>query len=70
MELGSEDRNLVELETPSTSKTKTDADIVPIVQQVGAPSIAQLEKLMGELHEAKSFLHPSGIEFSERSLAI
>jgi hypothetical protein len=56
MELGNEDRNLADLETPSTSKTKTDADIVPIVQQVGAPSIAQIEKLIGELHEAKSFL--------------
>jgi hypothetical protein len=31
MELGSENRNLVDLESPSTSKTKTDADIVPIV---------------------------------------
>jgi hypothetical protein len=42
------------------SETKTaislTADIVPIVQQVGAPSIAQIEKLIGELHEAKSFL--------------
>jgi hypothetical protein len=60
MELGSEDRNLIDLESRSTSKTKTDADIVPIVQQVGAPSIARIERLIGELQEAKSFLLSEG----------
>jgi hypothetical protein len=60
MELGSEDRNLIDLESRSTSKTKTDADIVPIVQQVSAPSIARIERLIGELQEAKSFLLSEG----------
>src|SRR5260370_18797790 len=60
MELGSEDRNLAHLEAPSTPKTQTDADIAPIVQQVGAPSIAQIERLIGELQEAKSFLASEG----------
>jgi hypothetical protein len=60
MELGSEDRNLAHLEAPSTPKTQTDADIAPIIQHVGAPSIAQIERLIGELQEAKSFLVSEG----------
>jgi hypothetical protein len=60
MELGSEDLDLVHLKAPSTPKTETDADIAPIVQQVGAPSIAQIERLIGELQEAKSFLASEG----------
>ena len=60
MELGSEDRDLAHLKAPSTPQTETDADIAPIVQQVGAPSIAQIERLIGELQEAKSFLASEG----------
>jgi hypothetical protein len=69
MELGSEDRDLVHL----------NADVAPIVQQVGAPSIAQIERLIGELQEAKSFLASEGeriqremvryIKFSQMALA-
>ena len=60
MKLGSEDPDLVHLKAPSTPKTETDADIAPIVQQVGAPSIAQIERLIGDLQEAKSFLASEG----------
>jgi hypothetical protein len=70
MEFGSENRDLVHLKGPSTPKTETDADIAPIVQQVAAPSIAQIERLIGELQEAKSILASEGSEFSERWFAI
>ena len=39
----------------STPKTETDADIAPLIRKVGATSIAEIEKLIGELQEAKSF---------------
>jgi hypothetical protein len=56
MELGSEDRDLVLPETFSTPKTEVDAYIAPLIWRVGAPSIVEIEKLIGELQEAKSFL--------------
>jgi hypothetical protein len=43
-------------EASSTPKTEADAYITPLIQKVGAPSIAQIEKLIGELQEAKDFL--------------
>ena len=39
---------------------KTDADVAPLIQKVGAPSIAQIEKLIGELHEARNLLETEG----------
>jgi hypothetical protein len=56
MEPGTEDRDLVHPEASSTPKTEVDAYIAPLIQKVGAPSIAQIEKLIGELQEAKDFL--------------
>src|SRR2546429_4796967 len=56
MELGGGDRDLIHPEaTP-----KTDADVAPLIQMVGAPSIAQIEKLIGELHEARNLLESEG----------
>jgi hypothetical protein len=49
MELGSDDRDLVHLEASSTPKSETVADVRPLIQNLGAPSIAQIEKLIGEL---------------------
>jgi hypothetical protein len=40
-----------------------------LLRRFGAPSIAQIEKLIGELHEARNLLE-SESEFSERLLAI
>ena len=56
MELGSEDRDLVHLDASSTPKTEADAYTAPLIQKIGAPSIAQIEKLIGELHEARNLL--------------
>jgi hypothetical protein len=60
MEPESESRDRVHIESPSTPKTETDADIAPLIQKVGATSIAEIEKLMGELQEAKNFLQSEG----------
>ena len=56
MEPGSEDRDLVDLNASSTPKTEADAYTAPLIQKIGAPSIAQIEKLIGELQEAKNLL--------------
>ena len=58
MEPGSEDRDLIH--PKASSPPKTDADVSPIIQKVGAPSIAQIEKLIGELHEARNLLEAEG----------
>ena len=56
MEPESENRDLVHVEASSTPKTETDADIAPLIRKVGATSIAEIEKLIGELQETKNFL--------------
>jgi hypothetical protein len=53
MEPGSDDRDRIH---PNTSPPKTDADVAPLIQNLGAPSIAQIEKLIEELHEARNLL--------------
>src|SRR5215831_14922651 len=46
-------RDLPHIEAPSTSKTGTDADVARLIQNVGATSIAEFERLIGELQEVK-----------------
>jgi hypothetical protein len=58
VELGSEGRDLIHPEASSTPKT--DVDVAPLIQKVGARSIAQIEKLIGELHEARNLLESEG----------
>ena len=59
MEPGNES-HFVHVDAPSTPKTETDADIAPLIQNVGATSIAEIEKLMGDLQEVKNFLQSEG----------
>jgi hypothetical protein len=54
MEPGSDDRDRIH--PNASSPPKTDADVAPLIHKVGAPSIAQIEKLIGELHEARNLL--------------
>ncbi len=68
MEPESENRDLVHVEASSTPKTETDADIAPLIRKVGATSIAEIEKLIGELQETKNFLQ-SEAERIERETA-
>ena len=53
-------RDLAHADAPSTRETETDAEIAPLIRKVGATSIAEIEKLMGELREAKDFLQFEG----------
>ena len=53
-------RDLVHADAPSMRETETDAEIAPLIEKVGATSIAEIEKLMGELREAKDFLQSEG----------
>ena len=56
----SETRDLVPAGAPSTPKSETDVEIALLVQQVGTTSIAEIEKMIGELQEAKDFLQSEG----------
>jgi hypothetical protein len=58
VEPGSDDRDLIH--PKASSPAKTDADVAPLIKKVGAPSIAQIEKLIGELHEARNLLEAEG----------
>ena len=58
MEPGSDYGDLIHPE--ASSPPKTDADVAPLIQKVGAPSIVQIEKLIGELHEARNLLEAEG----------
>ena len=70
MEPESENRDLVHVEASSTPKTETDADVAPLIRKVGAISIAEIEKLIGELQAKKITSNPRRIELNERRLAI
>jgi len=60
MEPESKNRDLVHVEASWTPKTETDVDIAPLIQKLGATSIAEIEKLIGELQQAKHFLQTEG----------
>jgi hypothetical protein len=55
-----ESHDLVHAEAPSTRETETGAEIAPLIQKVGATSIAEIEKLVDQLQEAKNFLQSEG----------
>jgi len=60
MEPGNESRDLPHTQAPSKPETGTDADIARLIQSVGATSIAEFEKLIGELQEVKNLLQSEG----------
>ena len=68
MEPESENRDLAYVEASSTPKTETDGDIAPLIRKVGATSISEIEKLIGELQETRNFLQ-SEAERIEREMA-
>jgi hypothetical protein len=39
-----------------STQTETDAEIAPLIQKVGAASIAEIDQLVAELQEAKNHL--------------
>jgi hypothetical protein len=55
----SETRDLVYSGAP-TPTSETEVEIAPLVQKVGAITIAEIEKMIGELQAAKDFLESEG----------
>jgi len=47
---------LILAEAPSQRLTETDAEIVLLIEKIGATSIGEIEKLIGGMQEAKNFL--------------
>src|SRR5215813_11853194 len=43
-----------------STQTETGTEIAPIIQQIGDTSIAEIDRLMAELQEAKSYLQSEG----------
>src|SRR5215471_13362780 len=52
----SETRQLILAEAPCARLTETDAELAPLVEKIGATPIGEIEKLIGDLQEAKNFL--------------
>jgi len=55
----SETRDLVPSGAP-TRKSETEVEIAPLVQKIAATSIAEVEKIIGELQAAKDFMESEG----------
>ena len=62
----SETRDLVHSGAP-TRKSETEVEIAPLVQKIGATSIAEVEKMIGE---AKCLLQNSSATIKEISYAL
>ena len=58
--IGSESRALVHAGAPSTPKPETETEIAPLIQKLGTTSIAEIEKMIGGLQEARDFLQAEG----------
>jgi hypothetical protein len=43
-----------------SAQAETDAEIAPLIQKVGATSIAEIDRLLAELDEAKNYLRSEG----------
>jgi hypothetical protein len=43
-----------------SAQAETDAEIAPFIQKVGARSIAEIDRLLAELEEAKNYLQSEG----------
>jgi hypothetical protein len=56
----SESRALNQAEAPSTPQSETDVEVAPLVQKLGTTSIAEVEKMIEELQEARDFLQAEG----------
>ena len=55
----SESRDLVH-PGAATPESETDVEIAPLVEKIGATSIAEIEKMIGELQAAKDLLESEG----------
>ena len=66
----SETRDLVPAGAPPTPKSETDVEIAPLVQQVGATSIAEIEKNNRRVARGQRFSAVGGGASSARDGAV
>ena len=52
---------------PST-QAETDTEIAPIIQKLGATSIAEMDWLMAEVREAKNYVQSEGERIEQETL--
>jgi hypothetical protein len=52
----SETHELILAEAPSQRLAETDAEVVLLIEKIGATSIGEIEKLIGGMQEARNFL--------------
>jgi hypothetical protein len=64
----SEARELIHTEATSTRSLESRAEIAPLIEKIGATSIGEIKKLIGEMQEARNFLRTEG-ERIEREVA-
>ena len=51
-----------------STQTETDTEIAPLIQQVAATSIAEIDELMAELQEAKNYLQSEGERIEQETV--
>jgi hypothetical protein len=51
-----------------STQTETDTEIAPLLQKVGAKSIAEIDHLMVELQEAKDYLQSEGKRIEQETV--
>jgi len=59
-DIESEARELIQSDASSKPSAETDAEIAPLIENIGASSIAGIERLVAELQEARNFLQSEG----------
>ena len=58
--------DLAHAEVPT--QTETDTEIAPLIQQVAATPIAEIDQLMAELQEAKNYLQSEGERIEQETV--
>ena len=51
-----------------STQTETDTEIAPLIQQVAATPIAEIDQLMAELQEAKNYLQSEGERIEQETV--
>ena len=51
-----------------STQTETDTEIAPVIQKLGATSIAEIDWLMAEVREAKNYLQSEGERIEQETV--
>ena len=58
---------IVPIAMPTLTQAEADTEMIPsLIEKVGATTIAEIDRLIAELHEAKTICNRRGSELSER----